>query len=876
MHHGQEASFGFRAREIPAGRKYRRMLAMEILEKRLLRSVFPVTTSDDSGAGSLRAEIALANADPIANGPDIIEASTSGIGTINLLSTLPAVTRADVTIEGLNIDGSNISSSNGPGVYNGLTIQGTGDAATDLGVSGFSGTGILVMAGSVQITQSQIVDNGADGVDVNGSSAVISANLISGNQGNGLAVSGPGGANALIFSNIVGLTAAGNAAEANGGSGVVISGSSGNTIGGTAAGAGNVLSGNGQFGIELSGSSNNLMINNTVGMTADLSTALGNGINGINIENGSTSNTIGGTGQDDGNRIVCTDPGFAAIGIGNNGDGSNDNLIEGNTVNLTADGSSSLGVGNGIYIGSDHNTVGGTAVGARNVVVGAGGYTAIWLNSSGSFDNLIEGNYLGTTLDGSASADGGVGMSIDSANDNTIGGDAVGAGNVISGNGGPGIDFQNANGNVVAGNFIGTGATGSSAVPNDGGGIIFEQGSSNNTIGGSVTGSGNVIAGNGGYGVVDTAQGTQSNYLTGNHIGGNASTSSALRNSSGGILASGGAALSIGSGSQISGGIMVAKGAVVAVHGSGDHFRGKLTIESSQGLNVFGSSNSFSGGVTAKSGGPLSVFGKDNRISGGILISGGNITIFGNDNLLSGSVELDGSGLVKLTGTSDGYSGSAMENGDAAVQVYGKNNTLGGILLISGGASLSLGSDVSVDGVVTATDFGGVVITGSNNKIAGGIVLDDGRTMTVSGSSNGISGQLTDEGRRSDQRIGQPFRRRWCLDPRGRRRRFDSRNAGKRHSRGHWCLERHGREPGRTRRLPHGFGCGCPAHSKRRRDDHGRHSHRGEWRRAEPIGRNCRHWCIYPQHSGDGRGQSGFASSACHDQHRHDESRLLY
>ena len=732
-----------RRAKVPAGRKNRRVLAMEILEKRLLRAMFPVTTSADSGDGSLRSEIALANADPAANGADIIEASSSSLGTIYLLSTLPPVTRPDVTVEGLNIDGSKISSSNGPGAYNGLTIQGAGDAVTDLSVSGFSGTGILVMAGSVQITQSQIVSNGADGVDVKGSSAVVSGNLISGNQGNGLTVSG---SYALIVGNIVGLDAAGSAADANSGSGVVLSGGTGNTIGSPVAGGGNVIGGNGQVGIEINGSSNNLMINNIIGTSADLSVALGNGVNGINVENGSSSNTIGGTGPDDGNRIVCTDPGFSAIGIGNDGDGSNGNLIQGNTINLSADGNSSLGDGNGIYIGSDHNTVGGTTAAARNFVVGASGFTAIWLNSSGSFDNLIEGNYLGTTVDGSASAAGGQGRAIDSAHDNTIGGYAAGAGNVISGNRGPGIDFQNATGNVVAGNLIGTDATGSAPVPNQGGGIVLEQASSNNTIGGSVAGSGNVIAGNDGFGVIDRAHGTASNYLTGNHIGGNASTSGALNSAGGGFAASSDAALSIGSASVISGGILVAEGAVVAVHGSGDHFSGKLVIESNQGLKVSGSSNVFSGGVTAKSGGPLNVFGRNNRISGGILISGGNITVSGGDNSVSGSLELDGSGLLKFTGTSDRYSGSAQEDGDAAVQISGKDNAMYGSLAINGGASLALGSNVLLAGVVTVSESGHVDITGSDDRIAGGIVLDDSKAFTVAGSGNAVSGFLTDAG----------------------------------------------------------------------------------------------------------------------------------
>ena len=34
----------------------------------------------------------------------------------------------------------------------------------------------------------------------------------------------------------------------------------------------------------------------------------------------------------------------------------------------------------------------------------AAGYAAVWLNTSGSFDNLIEGNFVGLTTDGTASA----------------------------------------------------------------------------------------------------------------------------------------------------------------------------------------------------------------------------------------------------------------------------------------------------------------------------------------------------------------------------------------------------------------------------------------------------------------------------------------
>ena len=64
------------------------------------------------------------------------------------------------------------------------------------------------------------------------------------------------------------------------------------------AGGGNVIGGNGIYAIEIDGSSNNLMLNNTIGMKADLSGALGNGYDAINIGNGSNANTIGGTGID--------------------------------------------------------------------------------------------------------------------------------------------------------------------------------------------------------------------------------------------------------------------------------------------------------------------------------------------------------------------------------------------------------------------------------------------------------------------------------------------------------------------------------------------------------------------------------------------------
>src|SRR5260370_16519159 len=70
----------------------------------------------------------------------------------------------------------------------------------------------------------------------------------------------------------------------------------------------------------------------------------------------------------------------------------------------------------------------------------------------------------------------------------TARGDAAdGAGNVISGNGGYGvrIDGNAATQNVVAGNSIGTNKDGTDALGNQQSGIVLSNGATDNTIGGT-------------------------------------------------------------------------------------------------------------------------------------------------------------------------------------------------------------------------------------------------------------------------------------------------------------------------------------------------------------------------------------------------------
>src|SRR5581483_3470343 len=129
--------------------------------------------------------------------------------------------------------------------------------------------------------------------------------------------------------------------------------------------------------------------------------------------------------------------------------------------------------------GSTGNLIGGTAAGARNVI--SGNTTGVAFSLANTQNNLVQGNYIGTDATGAAAV-GNTFHAIDFnlATNNTIGGLAAGAGNVIAGNN-VGVYISNAPGNKVLGNLIGTRADGAGALGNSGNGVqIFIC--SNNTV----------------------------------------------------------------------------------------------------------------------------------------------------------------------------------------------------------------------------------------------------------------------------------------------------------------------------------------------------------------------------------------------------------
>ena len=105
-----------------------------------------------------------------------------------------------------------------------------------------------------------------------------------------------------------------------------------------------------------------------------------------------------------------------------------------------------------------------------------------------------------------------------------------GARNAISGNTGDGVNITGSGttGNFVEGNFIGLDAAGTAAVANATG-VLIDSGATNNTLGGTTAAARNVISGNVDVGVYLSSAGS-GNQVSGNYIGTDATGTSSIPN----------------------------------------------------------------------------------------------------------------------------------------------------------------------------------------------------------------------------------------------------------------------------------------------------------------------------------------------------------
>jgi hypothetical protein len=383
-------------------------------------SIFTVTNTNDTGMGSFRQAILNANASP---GFDIInfDIQGGGVKTIFPLTPLPIITdqvfidgwsQGGLTYSGpplIEISGINVLNPDVPGLRIGCFAE--NDCLQTLVAVDYSTVRGLIINGFPSTGNFQ-----AHGIKIVGS-------------------------NNSVRGCYIGTTANGEAALANGGSGIRVLEGGNNVIGGTITSARNILSGNLSNGITLFNSNDNRIQGNYVGLSAS-GLDLGNGGDGVSI--GGSNNLVGGTST--GARNVISANHLAGIEFFNP-------------------------------------------------------FGALEPNAD-IFNNRIEGNYIGTKPDG---VSGGVGNHFAGVNfeaffptNSTIGGLFPNQGNVISGNGGAGIRIFHSPGNTVQNNLIGVGADHTTNLGNLGAGIYINA--SDNRIGGFLIFSGlsfaagNVIA----------------------------------------------------------------------------------------------------------------------------------------------------------------------------------------------------------------------------------------------------------------------------------------------------------------------------------------------------------------------------------------------
>jgi CSLREA domain-containing protein len=456
----------------------------------------------NDGECTLREAIISSNTDAISGGAagecaagsgagDIIEfdiTSNEGAGphTISQTGDMPTVSES-VVINGYTETGASENTNPITEAFNGTIMIELDQTNSTFG---------LVAGATIEVRGFAFTNSVRDGLNSQGDNAIIAGNFFGvspdgvtdeGNAEHGLVISGN--------DPTVGGT---SPADRN-----VISGNDTGGGGGTLAGIGIISTGSGAT-----------VVGNFIGTAADGVTDLGNSNNGINV-NDHTNVIIGGTTTSSRNVISGNGASAVSYG-GLSGDSGTGNVLLGNYIGVDRTGLTALAndtSGVGIGINSDGVIVGGMADGARNII---SGNTGGGISISGANDTIVQGNYVGISADGNNpipnSNVAAVGILV-AGDNNTIGGTSAAARNIISAStDSAGLYVLGGSGNKIQGNYIGTNVDGEveTGFGNGSFGItilpIFSD-ASNNVVGGAEQGNGNIIAGNQG-GIVVIASST--------------------------------------------------------------------------------------------------------------------------------------------------------------------------------------------------------------------------------------------------------------------------------------------------------------------------------------------------------------------------------
>jgi hypothetical protein len=323
-----------------------------------------------------------------------------GINAVLLIQLSGAMAPANSNFSGLLINANNCT-------VRGLVINSFQHDAIDLLSNGNVITGNFIgtnPAGTAALANGTngngaVISGGTLSNNTIGGTTATARNLISGNVGTAVNISGSSGD--TVQGNLIGTDVTGSKALGNTGVGVEINGSN-NLVGGTTVNARNIISANNR-GVDIFAGSNNTIQGNFIGTDRTGKIALANPNVGVNFNSGVSGNLIGGQTTKPGNppgNLISGNNGNSGVILGQDTSG---NLIQGNIIGADITGTQPLGnFPGGITINGHDNTVGGTDPDARNIIAFNGGGTpmcnavnaGIWVHNPAAINNALLGNLI--------------------------------------------------------------------------------------------------------------------------------------------------------------------------------------------------------------------------------------------------------------------------------------------------------------------------------------------------------------------------------------------------------------------------------------------------------------------------------------------------
>jgi titin len=491
-------------------------------------------------------------------------------------------------------------------------------------------------------------------------------------------------------------------------SGLVLQ-SGGNTIRGL------VLNRFDQYGISIQGGSRNVIAGNYIGTDVFGIQQMGNGAGGIGISD-SGNNTIGGTNPQDRNLISGNGAVMSNVrGIILTGTGSAGNRILGNFIGTDRAGSGPLGnASDGIAIEEGSNNL------VEGNVISGNGFGGLFIYEASG--NVVRGNYIGTDVTGSQPlGNAAIGVAVQDAPNNVIGGTDAAGRNVISVNGPAGVSVSGilglSTGNVVEGNYIGTNKDGTAALGGQDYGVWLEA--SSNTFGGTSAGAGNLLSGNGFAGLVldDYGGPTNGNTVQGNFIGTDRSGTTALGNGQYGVYVFGAC-----SGNLIGGNTAAARNVISGNNADGVYLEGSGATQNRIAGNFIGTDRTGTqplgnggAGVTLLNA-PGNIVGGTGPEEHNVISANGRIGVFLQGDGTTNNLVLNNRIGTDVTGTAplgNGSEGVYIHLG-ASANMIGQANTIAfngddGVLADSGIGNGILGNSIVHNGNL------GIELTGSAN-----------------------------------------------------------------------------------------------------------------------------------------------------------------